>query len=231
MEKDAKRKSLRSFVKGHSMTEYEKMLSGQLACPTDLSAMAKMARGYLLTSKLNRTSMLLQGRRTRLLKRLLGTLTGEPYYVQSPLYVEYGCNTHVGKNFLSNYNLVIMDEGPVTIGDNVMIAPNVVITTDMHPFLAEQRNVCRAPNRFPSNHRGNYVYAKPITIGNNVWLCASVTVCPGVTIGDNAVIGAGSVVTRDIPANVLAFGVPCRVVREITEADRMDGFYPEREMP
>ena len=210
------------------MTEYEKMLAEQLACPTDLSAMTKMVRGYLLTSRLNRTSMLLQGRRTRLLKRLFGSLDGAPYYVQSPLYVDYGCNTHVGKNFLSNYNLVIMDEGRVTIGDNVMLAPNVVITTVEHPFVVEQRNVCWVPNRFPSNHRGNYEYAKPITIGNNVWICASVTVCAGVSIGDNSIIGAGSVVTRDIPANVLAFGVPCRVVREITEADRMDGFCPEQ---
>ena len=204
------------------MTEYEKMLLGEPFNQTELQILLKMARAYLLTRRLNRTSMLLQGRRTSLLKRLFGTLAGEPYYVQSPLYVDYGFNIHIGKNFLSNYNLIMQDEGPIHIGDNVMIASNVVLTTDMHPLLAEQRNVCWVPNRFPSNHRGNYVYAKPITIGNNVWICANVTVCAGVTIGDNSVIGAGSVVTQDIPANVLAFGVPCRGVREITEADRME---------
>ena len=210
------------------MTEYEKMQAGLPFNTTNLQILLKMARGYLLTSKLNRTSMLLQGRRTRLLKRLFGSLDGEPYYVQSPLYVDYGCNTHIGKNFLSNYNLVIMDEGLVTIGDNVMLAPNVVISTVVHPFVAEQRNVCWVPNRFPSNHRGNYEYTKPITIGNGVWICANVTVCAGVTIGNNSIIGAGSVVTRDIPANVLAFGSPCRVIRELTEADRSGGFCPRR---
>ena len=207
------------------MTEYEKMLSGQLACPTDLSAMTKMARGYLLTSRLNRTSMLNQPKRNRIIKKLLGSIDGKPFHVQSPLHVEYGCNIHVGRNFQSNYNLVIHDNAPVTIGDNVMLASNIVITTVVHPFVAEQRAAHWTPSRLPCDHRSEHIIAKPITIGNNVWICASVTVCAGVTIGDNSIIGAGSVVTRDIPPNVLAFGVPCRVVREITEKDRIEGIY------
>lgn len=100
-----------------------------------------------------------------------------------------------------------------------MIGPNVTITTNLYLLVASERNVCRVPNRFPSGHKGNYVYAKPISIGNNVWICSNVTICPGVTIGDNTVIGAGSVVTKDIPSGVFACGVPCRAIRPITEDD------------
>ena len=120
---------------------------------------------------------------------------------------------------MSNYYLVIQDEGEVHIGNHVMIGPNVTITTNMHPLVAEERNVSWVPNYFPSGHKGNYVYAKLITIGDNVWICVNVTICPGVSIGNGSVIGAGSVVTRDIPLGVLAYVIPCRKIRPITKAD------------
>ena len=204
------------------MNEYEKMKAGLLFNQTDFQLLKKMARAYLLVRKFNRTSLINQPKRNRILKKLFGSIDGNSYYVQSPLYVDYGFNTYIGKNFLSNYNFVLQDEGEVHIGDDVMIGPNVTITTNLHPFPAEERKVCWVPNRFPSGHKGNYVYAKPITIGNNVWICASVTVCAGVTIGDNSVIGAGSIVTRDIPSNVLAYGVPCKAIRDITETDKVN---------
>lgn len=204
------------------MTEYEKMLAGEPACPTDLSAMLKMARGYLLTRRLNKTSMLNQPKRNRIIKKLFGSIDGKPFHIRSPLHVEYGCNIHVGKNFQANYNLIVQDNAPVTIGDNVLLASNIVITTVRHPFCADQRAIHWVPNCLPCGHRGVHIIAKPIVIGNNVWVCAGAIICAGVTIGDNSVIGAGSVVTRDIPPNVLAFGNPCRVVRAITEADRID---------
>ena len=147
-------------------------------------------------------------------------MDGKSYYVQSPLYVDYGFNTHIGKQFLSNYNFIIQDEGPVHIGDDVMIGPNVTITTNLHPLVASERKVCWVPNRFPHNHKGNYVHAKPVTIGDRVWICTGATICPGVTIGNDTIIGAGSVVTKDIPSGVLAYGVPCKVVRPITDDDR-----------
>lgn len=203
------------------MNEYDKMNVGELFNQTDKSLLFRMARTYCLVRRLNRTSLLNQGKRNRLLKKIFASIECPTYYVQSPLHVDYGFNTHIGKNFLSNYNLIIQDEGEVHIGDNVMIASNVLITTDLHPLTADERNVCWVPNRFPHNHKGNYVYAKPVTIEDNVWLCANVTVCPGVTIGKGTVIGAGSVVTRDIPAGVLAYGVPCKVVRPITDDDRI----------
>ena len=203
------------------MTDYEKMNAGELFNQTDKSLLFRMARTYWLVRKLNHTSLINQLKRNRLLKKILGSIDGKSYYVQSPLYIDYGFNTFIGKNFLSNYNLTIMDEGEVHIGDDVMIAPNVTITTDLHPLVATERKVCWVPNRFPHNHKGNYVRAKPITIGDRVWICAGVTICPGVTIGNDSVIGAGSVVTRDIPSGVLAYGVPCKVVRSITDADRL----------
>ncbi|MCH5352097.1 MAG: hypothetical protein J1E06_01290 [Acutalibacter sp.] len=105
-----------------------------------------------------------------------------------------------------------------------MIGPNVTITTNLHPLVASERNVCCVPNRFPSGHKGNYVYAQPITIGDNVRICTNVTICPGATIGNDTVIGAGSVVTKDIPSGVLAYGVPCKVIRPITEVDKGVGY-------
>lgn len=202
------------------MTELQKMCSGQLCRQNDFSILRKMARGYILTRRLNRISMLNQPRRNRIIKKLFGSVDGDTYYVQSPLYVDYGFNVHIGKNFLSNYNLVIEDEAPIYIGDNVMLAPNVTLTTDLHPMHPTQRCVRYDPQYFPSNHRPIYIHAKPIKIGSNVWICTGAIVCPGVTIGDNTIIGAGSVVTQDIPANVFACGIPCRVVREIADRDK-----------
>lgn len=203
------------------MTELDKMNSGQLFNQTDRKILLKMAKTYYYVRRLNQTSLLNQSRRNRLLKKIFAKIETPTYYVQSPIYVDYGFNTYIGKNFLSNYNLIIQDEGEVHIGDNVMIASNVVITTNLHPLTSQERNVRWVPNRFPHNHKGNYVYSKPIVIEDNVWICANVTVLPGVTIGKGSVIGAGSVVTRDIPANVLAFGTPCKVIRSISREDRL----------
>ena len=202
------------------MTELEKMKVGLPFNQTDPQLLAKMARTYLLVRRLNRTSLLNQPMRNWLLKRILGRIETPTYYVQSPLYVDYGFNTFIGRNFLSNYNLTIQDEGEVRIGDDVMIAPNVLLTTNLHPFSARERIVQRVPNRFPHNHKGNYVYAKPIHIEDNVWICAGVIVCPGVTIGRNSIIGAGSVVTKDVPPGVLAYGVPCKEIRSITSEEK-----------
>lgn len=148
-----------------------------------------------------------------LLKELFGK-TGESVHVVPPLYCDYGTNIQVGENFFANYQLTVLDCAPVTIGDNVQIAPNVSIYTAGHPLHPDSRN-------------SGYEYALPITIGDNVWIGGNVVICPGVTIGDCAVIGAGSVVTRDVPPWTVAAGNPCRVLRQITEADR-DFYYRDR---
>lgn len=128
--------------------------------------------------------------------------TGEHLTIEQPFVCDYGYNISVGEGFFANYNLVILDPAPVTFGDNVFIAPNCSFTTASHPLDAERRNK-------------GLETCKPIHVGNNVWIGANVVVLPGVTIGDNAVIGAGSVVTRDIPAGYVAYGNPCKPHRKI----------------
>ena len=128
-------------------------------------------------------------------------------WIEPPFICDYGGNIHVGENFWANYGLTVLDVGRVTVGDNVLIAPNVSIYAAGHPI-------------HPASRNSGYEYGAGVTLGNNVWVGGSAVILAGVTVGDNAVIGAGSVVTRDIPANVIAAGNPCRVIREITEEDR-----------
>lgn len=142
----------------------------------------------------------------RLLREIFGK-TGENIGVEPPIHFDYGKNTEVGDNFFANFNTVILDVAKVTIGKNVMFAPNVSIYTAGHPVHPDSRN-------------SGYEYGIPVTIGDNVWMGGNAVVLPGVHIGNNVVIGAGSVVTKDIPDNVIAAGNPCRVIREITEEDR-----------
>jgi maltose O-acetyltransferase len=140
------------------------------------------------------------------IRAILGK-AGKDVWIESPFFCDYGYNIEAGDNFYANFNCVILDVGKVVIGDNVLLAPNVAIYTAGHPLHPDSRN-------------SGYEYGIGITIGSNVWIGGNTVVNPGVTIGGNAVIGAGSVVTKDIPANTIAAGVPCKVIREITEGDR-----------
>ncbi|MDO4806461.1 MAG: sugar O-acetyltransferase [Coriobacteriales bacterium] len=143
--------------------------------------------------------------RGEFLRTIVGSM-GSHATIVSPFWCDYGANIHLGENFFANHGLVVLDGAPVTFGDNVFIAPNCVFSTAGHPIDAPRRNE-------------GLEYALPITVGDDVWFGMGVTVCPGVTIGSNVVIGAGSVVTRDIPSGVVAVGNPCRVLRKITDAD------------
>ena len=142
----------------------------------------------------------------QLLKDIFGK-TGESIWLEAPFHCDYGWNIEIGENFFANYNLIILDVGKVTIGNNVQCAPNVSIYTAGHPLHPESRN-------------SGYEYGIPITIGDNVWIGGNAVIMPGITIGENSVIGSGSVVTKDIPAWSIAVGNPCKVVRTITEEDR-----------
>ena len=148
-----------------------------------------------------------------LIRSILGK-TGKNVKINPPFHCDYGYNIEVGDNFFANYNLIILDVAKVKIGDNAQIAPNVSIYTAGHPIHPDSRN-------------SGYEYGIDVTIGNNVWIGGNAVIMPGVTIGDNVVIGAGSVVTKDLPDNVIAVGNPCKIVREITEADR-DYYYKDR---
>ena len=147
-----------------------------------------------------------QKERDTLLRRILGQ-TKENFTIISPFFCDYGYNIEIGNNFFMNMNCVILDDALVTFGDNVFVAPNCGFYAGGHPLDAERRN-------------SGLEYAFPIHVGNNVWIGANVCVLPGVTIGDNSVIGAGSIVTKDIPSGVLAYGNPCRVIRTISEDDK-----------
>ena len=151
--------------------------------------------------------------RPALLKKILGK-TGESINIQPPFRCDYGYNIEVGENFFANYNLIVLDVGKVRIGNNVQIAPNVAIYTAGHPIHPDSRN-------------SGYEYGIDIEIGDNVWIGGNTCIMPGVKIGKNVVIGGGSVVTKDIPDNMIAVGNPCKVIREITEADR-DYYYRDR---
>lgn len=140
------------------------------------------------------------------LRELLGK-AGKNAYIEPPFHCDYGWNIEVGDNFYANYNLTVLDVAKVSVGNNVMLAPNVSIYTAGHPI-------------HPASRNSGYEYGIPITIGDNVWIGGNVVLLPGVTVGSNSVIGAGSVVSRDIPEWVVAVGSPCRVVRRITEEDR-----------
>ena len=141
-----------------------------------------------------------------LLEKILGNIKGTPV-ITAPFYCDYGFNTSIGENFYTNHNVSILDCAKVTFGDNVFIAPNCVFSTAGHAIDSEQRN------------QGLEI-ALPITVGDSVWIGTNVSVLPGVTIGSNTIIGAGSVVNKDIPDGVIAAGNPCKVIRKITDADK-----------
>lgn len=196
--------------------EYDKMIRGELYNPADeeLTMLRKHVRRLFF--QYNNSEEDEQELRHDLLSRIFGK-HGEYFYCEPPVRFDYGINTEIGENFFSNFNLTILDVAPVKIGKQCFIGPNVSIVTPVHPMLACDRNMR------PDGKGGkfDYEYARPITIEDNVWLASNVTVCGGVTIGHDTVIGAGSVVVKDIPSGVFAAGNPCRVIRPITEKDKM----------
>ncbi len=183
------------------MTELEKMLAGQLYLANDHQLVAMRARARALFTDYNQTQNSESQRRNDLLRALLGS-SGKTVDIQPPFFCDYGTHIQLGDNVFINYNCTILDCGLVQIGNNVFMGPNVSLYAAYHPIVASERIT-------------GLELASPITIGENVWLGGNVVVCQGVTIGENTTIGAGSVVTRSIPANVLAAGNPCRVIREI----------------
>lgn len=189
-----------------TMTEKEKMIAEKLYNSTDNELSQDRIKAKKLCHKYNNLEPDNYEERKAILKQLFGK-TKNDFWIEPNFWCDYGYNIEIGENFYSNHNLVILDPAKVTFGDNVFIAPNCGFYTAGHPIDAQLRNELLE-------------FAHPITIGNNVWFGGNVVVLPGVTIGDNVVIGAGSVVTKDIPSNVVAVGNPCKVLREITEADK-----------
>ena len=184
------------------ISEKEKCRQGELYdANNDAELIAEREACKLLCHEYNQLLPSDTKHRKEIIVKLFGK-TGRNFLIEQPFYCDYGYNIEIGENFYTNVNCVILDGAKVKFGDNVFIAPNCGFYTAGHPFDVEQRNQ-------------GLEYARPITIGNNVWIGAQVCVLPGVTIGDNCVIGAGSLVNKDIPAGSLAVGNPCRVIRKL----------------
>ena len=190
------------------MTEREKIHSGDIYWPSDPDIMEEQLAYLDLMDEYNRTPRRLQAERAEMLKKLFAEV-GENCYIESPYFANWGGHhVHLGSNIYANAGLKLVDDTPIYIGDNTMIGPNVVLATAGHPIDPELRG------------RG-LQYNLPVHVGRNCWLGAGVIVMPGISIGDNTVIGAGSVVTKDIPAGVVAVGNPCKVLREVGEKDKI----------
>ena len=182
-------------------SQRERMLAGDDYVASDPELQKENRRALELCEQYNTTSVNERHERERILKKLLGGV-GEGVEIRAPFHCDYGTHTHIGARTFANFNLVLLDCAKITIGDDVQIGPNVQLLTATHPLEAEPR-------------RQKVESAKPITIGNNVWLGGGVIVCPGVTIGENTVVGAGAVVVEDLPANVVAVGNPARVSKKL----------------
>lgn len=198
------------------MSEEEKIKKGILFYPEDDELVAKKTKAHNLSRDYNKLYERDKEERDRIISELISSV-GEGSFFLGPIAFHYGCHTSIGRDCFFNFNFTVQDDAEVTIGDFCQFGPNVTIVTPVHPLIAAER---RAMRRADGSEKV-LCYAKPVHIGNGCWFGANVVVCPGVTIGDGCVIGAGSVVTKDIPANSLAVGNPCRVLREITEKDSM----------
>lgn len=188
------------------MTVKEDMLAGRWYRASDDELNAGRQRARELCHEFNMMPPSRRAEGQALLRGLFGKI-GRNFMIEAPIRCDYGTFIEIGENFYANYNLTILDCAPVTIGDNVFIAPNVGIYTAAHPVHPVPRDE-------------GWEFARPVAIGNSVWIGGSVVINPGVTIGNGVVIGSGSVVTRDIPSGMVAAGNPCRVLRPVTEADR-----------
>ena len=198
------------------MSAEERIARGVLFCPGDPELKAIKLRSHNLCSEYNKTFEDETDKRKALVKDIFADF-GEGSFVQGPIYIHYGKHTHIGNRFFGNFNLTIQDDAEVTIGNDCNFGPGVTIVTPVHPMLPDERRLVYKPDGTPIR----MCYAKPVHIGNDCWFGANVVVCPGVTIGDGCVIGAGAVVTRDIPAGSFAAGNPARVIRTLSEADSM----------
>lgn len=199
------------------MTEKEKMLAGKIYDSSDKELAEIRSRAHTLCMKYNATPETRSKKRKKILDELLPN-RGEGAYLQGPVQFDYGVFTKIGKNFYANFNLTVLDVCPVTIGDNVFLGPNVSILTPLHPLKFEDRNPYLNENGCVAVKE----YGAPITIGDNCWIAGDVKILAGAKIGSGCVIGAGSVVTGEIPDNFLAYGVPCKPVRKITDKDAID---------
>lgn len=201
--------------------EENKIFAGKLYTPGDPELVKIKLRTHNLSVDYNKLHEDETEKRQAILKEIFCEF-GEGSFMQGPIYIHYGTHTRIGHHNFFNFNVTIQDDTHVTIGNNNNFGPGLYIGTPLHPMLAYERRKMELPN---GSKRG-FCYAKPVVIGDECWFGANVTVCPGVTIGSGCVIGAGSVITKDVPDNCFAAGVPARVIREINETESLRN-YPD----
>lgn len=190
--------------------------TGKMFFPNEKWRVETKKKAHYLSQKYNSLSEYQPEERKEVLRELLGELCDGVSF-NGPIRFHYGIHTRIGKNTFFNFNFTCQDDGEVTIGEHCDFGPNVTIVTPLHPMLADERKELMCPDGVARR----LCWTRPVTIGNGCWICANVTILPGVTIGDNCVIGAGSVVTRSIPSNSFAAGNPCRVIRTLTDRDSL----------
>lgn len=189
------------------MNMRDKLHTGELYLPNDDSIVEEQFQKLELLYDYNATRPLEQKKRQALLKEMFAEI-GEGCYIEPPFHANFGgYHVHFGKNVYANFNLTMVDDTHIYVGDYTMFGPNVIVATAGHPILPKLREQA-------------YQYNMPVHIGKNCWIGAGAIILPGITIGDNVVVGAGSVVTKDLPSNVVAVGNPCRVLRQVGERDR-----------
>lgn len=198
------------------MREEEKIAAGILFSPADSELKAIKLKTHNLNVDYNSTHEDETEKRAAILSEIIGEF-GEGGFIQGPIAFHYGKHTKIGKSFFGNFNLTIQDDAEVTIGDNCNFGPNVTVATAGHPILPELREKA-------------YQYNAPVHIGKNCWIGTGAIILPGITIGDNVVVGAGSVVTKNLPSDVVAVGNPCRILREVNEHDR-EYYFKNRKIP
>ena len=198
-------------------TEWERMISGKLYNPLNSEIDKKHTRGMRRCDRFNRIPLWRTVTKKHALQKLIPSSKGKDFTVFSPFYCEYGQNISVGFGCFVNYNCTFLDVSPIALGDNVWIGANVTLATPMHPYLFNERIF----NDYPDGNH-DLEYSRPITIKKNCWICSSATVVGGVTIGENSIVAAGAVVTKDVPPDSIVAGVPAKVIRSLDEQDRMN---------
>ena len=210
------------------MNEFEKMRLGLLYNSSHKDLLLPHLKGLNGAWKFNRIPYNKAKKREKYLNKLIPSSENKNLCIFTPFYCEYGFNIEVGTDCFFNFNCTFLDVAKIKLGNSVWIGANVVLATPVHPFLASER----INNDYPDGYH-DLEYAKPITVHDNCWICSGVTICGGVTIGKNSIVAAGAVVTKDMPENSLIGGVPAKVIRKITEDDKIDVWntYKKEETP
>lgn len=201
----------------NNISDWERMVSGNLYNSASEDIAKQHDRGMRICDKFNKIPLWQRKRKQRTLEKLIPSAEGKGLAIFAPFYCEYGVNIHVGKECFVNYNCVFLDISPITLGNSVWIGANVTLATPNHPLIAEERHNADYPDG-----RHDLEFSDPITIKDGCWICSGAIICGGVTIGENSVVAAGAVVTKDVPPSSLVAGVPAKVLRTIDENDRIN---------